>query len=124
MNDRGAPSPVGWTRPRAPQGPTDPTPADQITVSVNGSSMLARYGTAVDRESAREILGKKLEASAVAAEQERAAEAADEQTEKLRKEAERATRKPASHARTSNRQSTTEKVMNEAGYGAEPAGGG
>ena len=33
MNEKGAPSPVAWTRVRAPQGSMEPTPADQIKAS-------------------------------------------------------------------------------------------
>ncbi|UCR87889.1 helicase HerA-like domain-containing protein [Mycetocola spongiae] len=73
MNEKGAPSPVAWTRLRAPQGLMDPTPAEQIDAAVAASPLLAKYGTAVDRESAREILGAKLDAAHAQAEQAQAA---------------------------------------------------
>ncbi|MET0449980.1 MAG: helicase HerA-like domain-containing protein, partial [Aeromicrobium sp.] len=57
MSDKGAPTPVAWTRLRAPQGSMDPTPSDQIRTAVAASPLLAKYGTAVDPESASEILG-------------------------------------------------------------------
>ncbi|MCU1569721.1 MAG: ATPase [Naasia sp.] len=67
MNERGAPSPVAWTRLRAPQGSMAPTPQAEMSAAVAGSPLLSRYGTALDRESAREILGRKLEAAHAAA---------------------------------------------------------
>jgi uncharacterized protein len=66
MNEKGAPSPVAWTRLRAPQGSMSPTPAEQMQHTVDISPLLAQYGTAVDRESAREILAVKMNAAAEA----------------------------------------------------------
>lgn len=73
MNERGAPTPVAWTRLRAPEslmGPSDPA-AMQATVAA--SPRHAKYATAVDRESAREILAAKLEAGAQQAAADKAA---------------------------------------------------
>ncbi|SDK87911.1 hypothetical protein SAMN05216282_11630 [Cryobacterium psychrotolerans] len=67
MNEKGAPSPVAWTRLRAPQGLMSPTAPEQIDRSVLASPLLARYGTAIDRDSAREMLAKKLAAANQAA---------------------------------------------------------
>ncbi|KQM17664.1 ATPase [Plantibacter sp. Leaf171] len=61
MNEKGAPSPVAWTRLRAPEGLMSPTPDAAIDSTIAASPLLARYGTPVDRESAREILTAKLE---------------------------------------------------------------
>lgn len=72
MNEKGAPSPVAWTRLRAPQGSMSPTPAASIAATVAASPLLATYGAAIDRDSAREMLARKLEAAhatAVAAQQ-------------------------------------------------------
>ncbi|MFF1574643.1 helicase HerA-like domain-containing protein [Leifsonia sp. NPDC058292] len=77
MNEKGAPSPVAWTRLRAPQGSMSPTPEAQIDATVAASPLLATYGEAVDRDSAREMLTRKLDAAAAAAdEQERILEQA------------------------------------------------
>jgi DNA helicase HerA-like ATPase len=67
MSERGAPTPVAWTRLRAPQGSMDPSPAAAITAAIAASPLQAKYGTALDPESAREILGRKLDAAAEAA---------------------------------------------------------
>ncbi|AKT50493.1 helicase HerA-like domain-containing protein [Arsenicicoccus sp. oral taxon 190] len=56
LSERGAPTPVAWTRMRAPQslmGPSDPAVMDQL---IAGSPLAARYTTAEDRESAYEKL--------------------------------------------------------------------
>ena len=64
MNEKGAPTPVAWTRLRAPEslmGAADPAAMQQ---AVTASPLNAKYATVVDRESARELLAKKLEAGA------------------------------------------------------------
>jgi DNA helicase HerA-like ATPase len=63
MSEKGAPTPVAWTRLRAPQGLMSPTPDPQIQAAVKASPLLAKYGTAIDRESAREILTAKMNAA-------------------------------------------------------------
>jgi len=66
MNEKGAPTPVAWTRLRAPMGSMSPTPADVMKATVAASPLLAEYGTIIDRESAREILAEKMNAAAAA----------------------------------------------------------
>ncbi|WP_382304957.1 helicase HerA-like domain-containing protein [Herbiconiux sp. UC225_62] len=74
MNEKGAPSPVAWTRVRAPQGSMAPTPDAQIDAAVAVSPLLPLYGTPIDRESARELLAEKMNAAAAAAAADEAAE--------------------------------------------------
>ncbi|MFC7438731.1 helicase HerA-like domain-containing protein [Agrococcus sp. GCM10030265] len=71
MDEDGVPTPVAWTRLRAPQGSMDPMPEAQMRAAVAASPLQARYGTPVDRESAYEILATRL--AAAEAEAERAA---------------------------------------------------
>lgn len=73
MSEKGAPTPVAWTRLRAPQGLMSPTPDPAIEAAVKASPLLAKYGTAIDRESAREILTAKMKAADEAAAAEQAA---------------------------------------------------
>ncbi|KAF2414190.1 ATPase [Microbacterium sp. B35-04] len=73
MSEKGAPTPVAWTRLRAPQGLMSPTPDPAIEAAVKASPLLAKYGTAIDRESAREILTAKMKAADDAAAAEDAA---------------------------------------------------
>ena len=86
MNEKGAPTPVAWTRMRAPQGSMDPTPAADMQATVQSSPLLARYGAAVDPDSAKEMLARRLDAASAAAAQKEAAEAAAEQAAKSEKE--------------------------------------
>lgn len=74
MNEKGAPSPVAWTRLRAPQASMSPTTDASIDAAVADSPLQAKYGTPVDRESAHELLTAKMNAAAEAA---RAAEEAE-----------------------------------------------
>lgn len=71
MSEKGAPTPVAWTRLRAPQGLMTPTPDAAIEAAVAASPLRAKYGTPIDRESAREVLTAKMKAAeeAEAAEQ-------------------------------------------------------
>lgn len=80
MNERGAPTPVAWTRLRAPESLMDPAPTRDMEAAVAASPLTAKYAEAIDRESARELLAKKLEEGArKAAEDARIKEMAREQ---------------------------------------------
>ncbi len=60
LSERGAPTPVAWTRMQAPLSRM--APADDATMDaiVAGSSLAGRYGEPVDRESAYELLARRL----------------------------------------------------------------
>ncbi|WP_139416579.1 helicase HerA-like domain-containing protein [Agromyces laixinhei] len=75
MNEKGAPSPVAWTRLRAPQASMSPSPDAVIDAAVAESPLLVKYGTGIDRESAHEILTKKLADAAAKVDAEEAAKA-------------------------------------------------
>jgi len=64
MNERGAPTPVAWTMLRAPESRM--SPADQAVMDgvVAASPLHAKYAEALDRDSAHEMLARKLEAGA------------------------------------------------------------
>jgi DNA helicase HerA-like ATPase len=74
MNEKGAPTPVAWTRLRAPQSLMAPASAEQLTASVQASSYNAKYSEVIDRESAYEKLAAKVQAGAEQAEAEAQAE--------------------------------------------------
>jgi uncharacterized protein len=113
MNEKGAPSPVAWTRVRAPQGSMEPTPAEQIKATVDASPLLAKYGTAVDPESAAEMIGAKEAAAA-------AREKAREEEERWSDEIKRQSRQPrtrttrSTRTSTSRRQSPIDRAVGEA----------
>ncbi|GAA3529047.1 helicase HerA-like domain-containing protein [Nocardioides daeguensis] len=66
MGEKGAPTPVAWTRLRAPQSLMAPSSTESMEATVAASPRRAKYAEVVDRESAREILAKKLEEGAKA----------------------------------------------------------
>ncbi len=79
MNERGAPTPVAWTRLRAPESLMEAAPADGMQAAVNASPLHPKYAEGIDRESAREKLAAKLEAGAKAAKAEAEAKIAAKQ---------------------------------------------
>lgn len=87
LSERGAPTPVAWTRLFAPTGSMAPMDQAAMSAAVAASPQSARYATAVDRESAYELL------TARAAQAE--AEAEKEAAEEAREEAEAAEKKAA-----------------------------
>ena len=92
MDPDGAPTPVAWTRMLAPQSLMDAIPPDALRPGIAQSAMMGKYGQAIDRDSAYEMLTRKLEAGAQAAEQERMAqEQAREQAEYAKQQAAAAT---------------------------------
>jgi len=60
LSERGAPTPVAWTRMRAPASLMAPSPPDVVQQAIAASPLAARYGTPLDRESAYEKLAAKL----------------------------------------------------------------
>lgn len=79
MDPDGAPTPVAWTRMRAPESLMAPTPAEVLRPGIAASSMMAKYGQAIDRDSAYEILGRKLQEGAQRAAEEQARAEAEKQ---------------------------------------------
>ncbi|GAA1013905.1 ATPase [Acrocarpospora pleiomorpha] len=62
LSETGAPTPVAWTRLRAPQTLMAPSSPDVILGIIAASPLEQKYGTAVDRQSAYEILSARLAA--------------------------------------------------------------
>ncbi|MFI2704435.1 helicase HerA-like domain-containing protein [Cellulosimicrobium composti] len=97
LTEKGAPTPVAWTRVRAPRSSMDPAPASVLDGLVAASPSSARYGTPVDNESAFELLQVRVQeqAAARAAAEAAAAEAAAQEkaAKEAAKEAERAAKK-------------------------------
>ncbi len=67
LSERGAPTPVAWTRMRAPQSLMAPSPPETVAAEVAASPLNPKYATAVDRQSAYEMLAAKLAQAAPAA---------------------------------------------------------
>jgi DNA helicase HerA-like ATPase len=87
LTEKGAPAPVAWTRVRAPQSSMDPAPDATLAAIVAASPLQAQYGTAVDNESAYELLARRVEAQQAAADQAAAADAAAKEQAAADKEA-------------------------------------
>ena len=118
LNPKGAPTPVAWTRMRAPQASMDPLDAGAMAGGVAASLMQAKYGTAIDRESAYELLNAKLQAGAeaaaaeaAAAEQAKADAAAAKEADRLAREQERASRTRTPRHEKSFFEKLTENTM-------------
>ena len=60
LSERGAPTPVAWTRLRPPQSLMDTIGPDYIKAVAQASPLFLKYGQTVDRESAYEMLAAKL----------------------------------------------------------------
>src|SRR3954453_20544942 len=77
MDERGAPTPVAWTRLRAPESTMGPADPSVMTAVVERSPLREKYAESIDRESARERLAQKLEQGAEKAETEAAGDRPD-----------------------------------------------
>ncbi|HEU4913504.1 MAG TPA: helicase HerA-like domain-containing protein [Actinomycetes bacterium] len=64
LSDRGAPTPVAWTRLRAPQSRMAPADTQVLAEVVRASTVYSRYAEQVDRDSAYERLTARLEETA------------------------------------------------------------
>ncbi len=121
LNPNGAPTPVAWTRMRAPEASMDPMPAEWMTAGVAGSAMMARYGAAIDRQSAYEILAGKLAAGAEAARREAEEKASSRQrraepTQQPREPQYSEYREPRPTRRRTEEKTWLEKTVQSAGF--------
>jgi len=64
LSETGAPTPVAWTRMRAPRSLMAPADSSAVLAAVTGSPLQRKYGQPVDRESAYELLTGRLRGSA------------------------------------------------------------
>ena len=96
MSEKGAPTPVAWTRLRAPEGSMDPTPDADIQAAVAASALLVKYRSATPTGTANEVLAQQAlqQESAQATAQQQAAQARelDAMQKQAMKDAERRAR--------------------------------
>ena len=104
LSEKGAPTPVAWTRMRAPQTLMGPTPEAQMQAAVTASPLHPKYAEAIDRESAYEKLTGRLAATAEAAAK------AEPKAEPERDQAP-ARREPAEPRRRATKQAEDESVV-------------
>lgn len=107
MSETGAPTPVAWTRVRAPQGSMDPSSIEAVKSAIAASPLQAKYGKVIDPESAREILAKKLAAASAAASAADEAAQAKADYERMQKEWERTAPRTTAPRTTPTRSRTT-----------------
>jgi DNA helicase HerA-like ATPase len=69
LSEKGVPTPVAWTRMKAPNSLMDPSPQGTIDSVIAASTIRAKYADVVDRESAYELLAKRLETAPTPAEE-------------------------------------------------------
>ncbi|MBD9700111.1 DUF853 family protein [Flavimobilis sp. GY10621] len=98
LTEKGAPTPVAWTRLRAPQGSMDPAPAATLEALVAASPSNARYGTPIDNESAYELLEARVAADRAQAEADKLAKEQAAAAEKLAAEQAKAEARAAAEA--------------------------
>ena len=114
MNERGAPTPVAWTRLRAPQGSMSPSEDAVIEAAVKASALLPKYGAVIDRESAHEMLAAKMGAAVARAEAEaKTADAAKAQAEYDRLQREFEKQQRAGRPQAGSRPSTSSRQKKE-----------
>jgi hypothetical protein len=82
LNEKGIPTPLAATMLRAPMSRMDILTADEINSINRASGLVSKYSQSIDRESAYEILSRKIEAI----EKEKADDEAQEEWEKRQKE--------------------------------------
>jgi hypothetical protein len=63
MNEKGAPTPVAWTRLRAPEGSMDPTPDATLQAAVAASPLTAKYAVSGATEGAAALLAARAAAA-------------------------------------------------------------
>ena len=117
LNPDGAPTPVAWTRMLAPQASMEPMPADWLTKGVAASAMMGKYGHDINRDSAYEMLTRRLEEGAARAKSEQ--EAADAAKAQAAQDKAQATEDRRNAPRTSSRpapKSGVEKVLGSATF--------
>jgi uncharacterized protein len=116
MNEKGAPTPVAWTRLRAPQGSMDPMPSAEMEARVASSPLLTTYGTRVDPDSAHEMLARRMEAAAAQAAAADAQEAAAAAAAEAEKEAARAAAAAAKEAAAQAKQEARDRAAAQKEY--------
>ncbi|WP_411283296.1 helicase HerA-like domain-containing protein [Lapillicoccus sp.] len=66
LSEKGAPTPVAWTRMRAPQSLMAPAPEATMNQIMAGSQIAQKYAAVADRESAYELLQSRMQAAPAA----------------------------------------------------------
>ncbi len=63
LSEKGVPTPVAWTRMKAPNSLMDPSPDATVGGIIAASPLATKYADVIDRESAYELLAKRLQSA-------------------------------------------------------------
>ena len=95
LSPRGVPTPLAATRLGPPDSLMAPLPAEDLRQRLASSELVARYGTAIDRESAHEIITGRLSAARDAAQAAAAADLSEAAATRAQAEASKAAAREA-----------------------------
>jgi len=105
LNEKGIPTPLVRTMMRAPMSRMDVLTKNEIQAVLNSSKIIDKYNKDVDRESAYELLGEKINRINK-----------EKSEEEARKEKEKTRKKSTTTRRTSTRQNPVVKVLTSATF--------
>lgn len=94
LSEKGIPTPLAATMLRAPMSRMDVLEDSELTELLNGSKLSEKYNDLIDRESAYELLTKKIEV----AEQEEVKEKAKKEREAVKKSSSRSSKSRSSRS--------------------------
>jgi DNA helicase HerA-like ATPase len=119
LSEKGAPTPVAWTRLYAPTGSMSPLDPTVMSQTIAASPQQAKYAAAVDRESAYELLTARTARAEADAAATKAADAAREEAEKAaaaaKKEADRRAKELERIQEKMERESARERTTSRSG---------
>ena len=112
LDEKGRPTPLAATMLRAPMSRMDVLTDSELNTLIDKSKLIKKYNDEVDRESAYELLNKKIEK----AESEEAKEKAKLENERIEKESRKNKSNRTSSTRKSTRQNPIIKVLTSATF--------
>ena len=96
----------------------DPTPEQDLRAGVAHSVLMRKYGQAIDRDSAYEILARRMEEGAKLAEEEAQREEAEKQRLEAEKQAEREQRRRTTNSGSTNNRRKDDSLIGQIGKSA------
>ena len=112
LDEKGRPTPLAATMLRAPMSRMDVLTDSELNTLIDKSKLIKKYNDEVDRESAYELLNKKIEK----AESEEAKEKAKLENERIEKESRKSKSNRTTSTRKSTRQNPIIKVLTSATF--------
>ncbi|WP_159948425.1 helicase HerA-like domain-containing protein [Polaribacter septentrionalilitoris] len=116
LNEKGIPTPLARTMLRAPMSRMDILTEKELKTVINNSRLFYKYNENLDRESAYELLNKKIDQINKAEEKAIQEAAAKKERERKAKEREKEASKRRTYSRRSTRQNPIVKVLTSATF--------